>query len=72
MLECKTFISVKEISQLLCVSESKAYSITRALNKELEEKGYLIIPGRVSRKYFEERFYGVETEEVKEEKHVSM
>lgn len=60
MFECKTFISVREIKEMLCVSESKAYSIVRDLNKELEDKGYLIIPGRVSRKYFEERFYGVE------------
>ena len=70
MVENRTFITVREISKMLCVSESKAYSIVRDLNKELEEKGYLIIPGRVSRKYFEERFYGVETE-VKEEEHAS-
>ena len=42
------------------------------LNKELADKGYMVIPGRVSRKYFEERFYGVvnETEE-KEVQHAS-
>ena len=68
MFECKTFISVREIKEMLCVSESKAYSIVRDLNKELEDKGYLIIPGRVSRKYFEERFYGV-CEPGKEETH---
>ena len=43
MFECKTFISVREIKEMLCVSESKAYSIVRDLNKELEDKGYLII-----------------------------
>ena len=68
MFECKTFISVREIKEMLCVSESKAYSIVRDLNKELEDKGYLIIPCRVSRKYFEERFYGV-CEPGKEETH---
>ena len=71
MFECKTFISVREIKEMLCVSESKAYSTVRDLNKELEDKGYLIIPGRVSRKYFEERFYGVEQDTVKEERHAS-
>lgn len=71
MLECKTFIPVREIKEMLCVSESKTYSIVRDLNKELEDKGYLIIPGRVSRKYFEERFYGVEQDTVKEERHAS-
>ena len=68
MFECKTFISVREIKEMLCVSESKAFSIVRDLTKELEDKGYLIISGRVSRKYFEERFYGV-CEPGKEETH---
>lgn len=59
MVENQIFISVKEICKTLSVSESKAYSIVRDLNKELSDKGYMILPGRVSRRYFEERFYGV-------------
>ena len=67
MFECRTFITVKEIGEVLGVSESKSYGIVRDLNKELADKGYMVIPGRVSRKYFEERFYGGENEtEVKE------
>ena len=62
MIDNKTFISVKEMMTALSVSESKAYSIARQLNKELAEQGYLVIPGRVRRKYFEERFYGIDTE----------
>ena len=62
MIDNKTFISVKEMMTALSVSESKAYSRARQLNKELAEQGYLVIPGRVSRKYFEERFYGIDTE----------
>ena len=62
MIDNKTFISVKEMMTALSVSESKAYSIARQLNKELAEQGYLVIPGCVSRKYFEERFYGIDTE----------
>ena len=27
--------------------------------KELKEKGYIVIPGRISRQYFNERFYGI-------------
>lgn len=64
------FITVKEIGEVLGVSESKSYGIVRDLNKELADKGYMVIPGRVSRKYFEERFYGGENEtEVKEVQH---
>ena len=40
----------------------------RQLNKELTEQGYMVIAGKVSRKYFEERFYGV-CEPGKEETH---
>lgn len=45
------------------VSESKAYRIVRKLNEELKQKGYMVIPGRVSRHYFIERFYGMNVEE---------
>ena len=39
MFECRTFISVKEICQVLSVSESKSYAIVRDLNlnKELSD-----------------------------------
>ena len=67
MFECKTFISVKEICQVLSVSESKSYAIVRDLNKEHSDKGYMVIPRRVSRKYFEERFYGVDSLEKEDE-----
>lgn len=71
MVENQIFISVKEICKTLSVSESKAYSIVRDLNKELSDKGYMILPGRVSRRYFEERFYGVNQAE-KEGTHASV
>ena len=67
MFECRTFITVKEIGEGLGVSESKSYGIVRDLNKELADKGYMVIPGRVSRKYFEERFYGVVNETAEKE-----
>ena len=71
MVENQIFISVKEICKMLSVSESKAYSIVRKLNKELSDKGYMVLPGRVSRKYFEERFYGVDQKE-KEDTYASV
>ena len=33
------------------------------LREELKQKGYMVIPGRVSRHYFIERFYGMNVEE---------
>ena len=43
MVENQIFISVKEICKTLSVSESKAYSIVRELNKELSDKGYMVL-----------------------------
>ena len=37
MFECRTFITVKEIGEVLGVSESKSYGIVRDLNKELAD-----------------------------------
>ena len=33
--------------------------LVRQMNEELEEKGFITIAGRVSRKYYEEKFYGM-------------
>lgn len=66
MNNINTFITVSEIKKVLDVSESKAYRIAHTLNRELEEKGFMIIPGRVSRQYFNERFYGIPKLEKKE------
>lgn len=51
-----------EIAEALSVSEGMAYKIIRKLNAELKQKGYITIQGRVSRKYFQEKFYGAEGE----------
>lgn len=58
-MEQKLFITAQEISDELGVSKSKSYSIIRKLNEELSAKGFITVAGRVSRKFFEERFYGV-------------
>lgn len=31
----------------------------RQLNAELEQKGFVVVKGKISRKYFEERVYGM-------------
>lgn len=52
-----TFVTAKDVMEILGVSKAKAYRIVQQLNAELKEKGYMVIQGRVSRKYFNERFY---------------
>lgn len=56
------FLKVEDIMQILGISKSAAYRIMRQMNDELAKKGYIVIHGKVSRKYFAERFYGM-TEE---------
>lgn len=42
MFKCRTFITVKEIGEVLGVSESKSYGIVRDLNKELADNSKLL------------------------------
>lgn len=53
------FVTATEVAQELGVSKPFAYKLVRQMNGELEEKGFITIAGRVSRKYFEEKFYGM-------------
>ncbi len=51
------FIKAAEVAQELEVSVPYAYKLIKKLNKELEEKGFITISGRVNRHYFYERLY---------------
>ena len=50
---------VGDVMQIFGISKSAAYKLMRQINSELEKKGYIVIRGKVSRKYFEERIYGM-------------
>jgi len=53
------FMRVDDVAKELGVSKSYAYKIVQKLNTELQKMGYLTISGRVSRKFFAEKFcYG--------------
>ena len=53
------FLEVGDVMQILGISRSAAYKLMRQINSELEKKGYIVIRGKESRKYFEERIYGM-------------
>lgn len=53
------FVKAEEMAQALGISKPYAYKLMREMNAELKQKGFLTIPGRVSRRYFEEKFYGL-------------
>ncbi len=52
------FMKAEEVMSLLGVSQTEAYRIIKRLNEELKAKGYMVISGRVSRRYLEEKIYG--------------
>lgn len=53
------FVTAGEIAEESGISKSFAYKLVRQMNDELEAKGFLTIAGRVNRKYYEEKFYGL-------------
>ena len=53
------FVKAEEVASELGISKPYAYKLVREMNEELKEKGFITIPGRVSRRYFEEKFYGL-------------
>lgn len=53
------FLSAKEVADILKISKPFAYKIIREMNEQLEKEGFLTISGRISKKYFNEKFYGV-------------
>ena len=58
-MENKMFVRASEVASDFGVSEGMAYRMIKRLNKELEEKGFLTVAGRVSRQYYLERTYGL-------------
>lgn len=54
-------LTTKDVAAELGVSYSYANKVVKALNEELAGKGYMVVTGKVSRKFFEERFYGMNT-----------
>ena len=56
------YMRAPEVAAELGVSVAYAYKVIRTLNKELEARGYIILQGRVDRKFFHEKFYGTRSQ----------
>lgn len=55
-----TLINAKEVAEILGTSKSHAYKLVQQLNDELKKQGNIVIAGKVSRAYFEEKIYGLQ------------
>ena len=60
----KIYFTSDDVSQMLGVSRGQAYKIIKRLNEELEKKKYIVVAGKVPKKYFSERYYGGVMEEM--------
>lgn len=56
------YMRVQEVAQELGVSTAHAYKVIRRLNCELEQQGYIVLQGRVDRRYFHEKMYATRDE----------
>lgn len=45
-------MSAAEVADAMGVSKAYAYKVIQKLNREMQEKGYLTVAGKVNRKYF--------------------
>jgi len=57
--EKKIYYTAEDVSKMLGISMGTSYRIIRKLNKELKEKGFIVIAGKLPIKYFEEKYYGL-------------
>ena len=55
------YMTVDEIAKEIQCSKAYAYKVCRQLNEELATKGYLTIAGKLPRKFFYEKCYGVDS-----------
>lgn len=58
-MQDKLFMNAEEVANILGVSKAHAYKLIQRLNGELSAKGFMAIPGKISRRYFSEKFYGM-------------
>ncbi|WFD09968.1 transcriptional regulator [Tepidibacter hydrothermalis] len=51
------FYHAEDVAKILGVSLTTGYRIIKKLNDELREQGKIIIPGKISKRFFNEKVY---------------
>lgn len=51
------FLNAKQVAEIMQTSQSSAYRIIKKLNEELENQGKIVMSGKISKRYFEEKVY---------------
>lgn len=58
-MEKELFVRAEEVARELGISKPYAYKLVREMNEELKKKRLSHHSRTVSRRYFEEKFYGL-------------
>lgn len=58
----KIYYNAEEVSRMLGISRGKSYKILREMNRDLAERGFLTIAGKIPVEYFREKWYGAAKE----------
>ena len=48
------YYTANEVMEMLGISRGHAYKIVKRLNEELSSKGFIVVAGKVPKKYFAE------------------
>lgn len=58
MNEC-LYYTANEVGEMLGISRGHAYKIVKSLNEQLASMGFIVIAGKVPKRYFAEHYYGM-------------
>ena len=58
MEDKRLFYDADDIAGMLGISKASSYKLIKRMNEELAEKGFFCIPGKISKIYFHEKWYG--------------
>lgn len=56
--EKRFYLTAVELSDLMGISIDHAYKLIRDMNAELAKEGYIVVAGKVPKRYVEKRCYG--------------
>ena len=60
----KQVYTANELAEVLGISVSKSYEYIRQMNEELKQKGFLTVRGKIPVAYFQERFFGMQSDDI--------
>jgi hypothetical protein len=54
----RLYYTAMEVANVIGVGRTTAYKVVKAMNTELEKKGYLVVDGKIPKEYFNSKYYG--------------